>query len=547
NGKLNGYSTIQQTNDSITSAVSSKADRSQVTQLSDQITSTVTGLTNESLITTQMMKDTTLVHPSFNTMPMVEVPVTNGETYTVSTNQPWEANAAHLFFIRLTSTQPVSSINGVYDGKSITLPALSDKIYIVFRNQNFLNRFINGQYWVRVSKTVIGQSQITQLSDMINLRVLKGDVASQINIEAGRTLIDTKQLLLNANTVKFSGSAFIPDAMIQNLTASKINVGTLNGANVNIINLNASNITGGTLNAIDINGANITSKGYDFTLNQKNGAITWIRNSTNLEFLKISSKLLGTTGYTAFEFDEEGEFSISSKNQNGDRLSRFMNFSVLDNYGMVATSDVDRIDIKGHDLSNQTIETYRLNVNKGYFNYKIEKSGIKFYLSEGANATPFVFLGADKYNYMLDSGNAQIRANITTILGNFSVTGSKNAIHATRDGVRATPAYETAESYLGDIGQNHTKENCEIWVKIEQLFSDTVNTDIAYQVFLQAYDDANFWVADFKSDKFLIKSDKPMSRFAWEIKAKRRGYENDRLVLQGDFDNKKIEEAWREK
>ena len=104
------------------------------------------------LITTQMMKDTTLVHPNYSDMPMVEVPVTSGETYTVSTNQPWEANAAHVFFIRLTSTNPVSAINGVYDGRSVTLPALSDKIYIVFRNQNFLNRFINGQYWVKVSK-----------------------------------------------------------------------------------------------------------------------------------------------------------------------------------------------------------------------------------------------------------------------------------------------------------------------------------------------------------------------------------------------------------
>ncbi|SOB47831.1 hypothetical protein LPICM17_400001 [Lactococcus piscium] len=128
-----------------------------------------------------------------------------------------------------------------------------------------------------------------------------------------------------------------------------------------------------------------------------------------------------------------------------------------------------------------------------------------------------------------------------------NVTGSKNAIHATRNGVRATPAYETAESYLGDIGSNYTREDCEVWIDIDKLFSDTVNTDIAYQVFLQAYDDTKFWVADFKSDKFLIKSDKPLSRFAWEIKAKRRGYENDRLVLQDDFDNEKIEEAWREK
>lgn len=34
-----------------------------------------------------------------------------------------------------------------------------------------------------------------------------------------------------------------------------------------------------------------------------------------------------------------------------------------------------------------------------------------------------------------------------------------------------------------------------------------------------------------------------MARFAWEIKAKRRGYENDRLVIQEGIDNKTLLEA----
>ena len=140
------------------------------------------------------------------------------------------------------------------------------------------------------------------------------------------------------------------------------------------------------------------------------------------------------------------------------------------------------------------------------------------------------------------NGGVSIMGN-TYIWKDFMVLGKKNAIHVTRDGVRATPAYETTESYLGDIGGNYTRENCEVWVEIDELFSDTVNTDIAYHVFLQAYSDATFWVEDFKSDKFLVKSNKPMSRFAWEIKAKRRGYENGRLVLQEGFDNKMLLDA----
>lgn len=76
-------------------------------------------------------------------------------------------------------------------------------------------------------------SQITQLSDQINLKVSKGDLISQINIEAGKTLIQTGKLYLDAATVTFSGQAFIPVASIKDLTADAIKVGTLTGMTIN--------------------------------------------------------------------------------------------------------------------------------------------------------------------------------------------------------------------------------------------------------------------------------------------------------------------------
>lgn len=95
-------------------------------------------------------------------------------------------------------------------------------------------------------------SQITQLQDAINLRVSKGDVLSQINLEANRALIQSGKLVLDAPTVVFTGNAFIPSAAIASLSADKITTGTLNAANVNVINLNASAIVTGT-----ISGANL--------------------------------------------------------------------------------------------------------------------------------------------------------------------------------------------------------------------------------------------------------------------------------------------------
>lgn len=108
--------------------------------------------------------------------------------------------------------------------------------------------------------------------------------------------------------------------------------------------------------------------------------------------------------------------------------------------------------------------------------------------------------------------------------------GSKNAVQVTRDGVRATPAYELAENYVGDIGESKTGDDKTVRVDIDPLVFDLINTDKAYQVFLTAYDDAHFWVSERGKDYFIVSSDSPDSSFGWELKGKRRGFEDQRLV-----------------
>lgn len=126
------------------------------------------------------------------------------------------------------------------------------------------------------------------------------------------------------------------------------------------------------------------------------------------------------------------------------------------------------------------------------------------------------------------------------INADFRVIGAKNAIHVTRDGVRATPAYETAESYLGDIGTGETDENCQSIIVIDDIFFDTVNTSFEYQVFVSPYSRSHVWVSAREENYFVVESNNPGAKFAWEIKAKRRGYEKDRLNLQDDITNDQI-------
>lgn len=139
-------------------------------------------------------------------------------------------------------------------------------------------------------------SQITQLQDAINLRVSKGDVLSQINLEANRTLIKSGKLVLDAPTVVFTGNAFIPSAAIASLSADKITTGTLNAANLNVINLNASAIVTGTISganlAINLNTGMVefqkgrihsTDNNIDINVDQKYISVTDSNNSVLLK------------------------------------------------------------------------------------------------------------------------------------------------------------------------------------------------------------------------------------------------------------------------
>lgn len=117
------------------------------------------------------------------------------------------------------------------------------------------------------------------------------------------------------------------------------------------------------------------------------------------------------------------------------------------------------------------------------------------------------------------------------VYGDFTVyNGSKNAAQVTRNGIRATPAYELAENYVGDIGEAKTGDDKTVRVDIDPLVFDLINTDKPYQVFLTAYSDAHFWVSERGKDYFIVSSDSPDSAFGWELKGKRRGFEDQRLV-----------------
>ena len=109
-----------------------------------------------------------------------------------------------------------------------------------------------------------------------------------------------------------------------------------------------------------------------------------------------------------------------------------------------------------------------------------------------------------------------------------AVSGSKNCVQETENyGKRLINAYETADYLFGDIGES-VVENGECVVWIDDIFKEVISTDVNYQVFLTKYGKGDIWVSERHSDYFVVQAENDI-RFAWEIKAKRKGFENYRL------------------
>ena len=343
-------------------------------------------------------------------------------------------------------------------------------------------------------------SQITQLQDAINLRVSKGDVLSQINLEANRTLIQSGKLVLDAPTVVFTGNAFIPSAAIASLSADKITTGTLNAANINVINLNGNSIVSGTLSGSKISGDTITGTAYETTDNQYGYKIRLKGGAMELY---------------------KGPQLVSGINQNnaGSVFNNFVgnDFSLAQTDNSGANGPVIRIP-KTSTVANPQYQFYgRLmtHIWTGTAN--------AFWISHPSEV---ILSGNDGKQDTLKVYGTHVDTN-----GNFIVyNGSKNAAQMTRDGFRATPAYEMAENFVGDVGEAQTDADQKALVEIDPLVFDLINTEKPYQVFLAAYDDTHFWVSERGADYFIVSSDVPKANFGWELKGKRRGYEDQRLV-----------------
>ena len=341
---------------------------------------------------------------------------------------------------------------------------------------------------------------------------------------------------------------------IKNLNASNIVAGVIQGKNLNI-NLDSGEVKfqHGEINdtsgrfAINVDTGSITSTGdggYN-SMTLDDGSFRYKKKSTDTELtgeigLQWSNGLLGLDPAIMIQGNKSVHIVTPGKHVDSTKPGQYPEF-ILNSEGGAR--------IYGGEASHYGSElgfgTIYLSSNIGVTKENVD---ITSYDTGSINGEIRLWGRTANHNDGSYSGLTVSHDDGVTVYSkmvvnkDFSVLGRKNAIRVTRDGVRAISSYETAEPYFGDIGEAVTGSDCLVTVSIEPLFSDMINTNYKYQVFLQSYSEAHVWATERHDEYFIIKSDKPNVPVAWEIKARQRGYENDRLEKDNSFDNQKLKE-----
>ena len=109
--------------------------------------------------------------------------------------------------------------------------------------------------------------------------------------------------------------------------------------------------------------------------------------------------------------------------------------------------------------------------------------------------------------------------------------GSKNRVVKTDHySDRLLYCYEMASPMFGDIGTGKINSEGECCIDVDDIFTETANTDINYYVFLQKHGKGDLWIEEKKPAYFLVKGTKGLE-FSWEIKVKQREFEYERMKM----------------
>lgn len=258
----------------------------------------------------------------------------------------------------------------------------------------------------------------TQLANAINDRVGKGELMSQINLQAGNTLIQTGKLYLDSSSVVFSGRAFIPSAAISELDADKLTFygnGSRATIGASVAQYDQDRVKS-TINLQYQGGFEIHSSNqlgsiltmHDNTVRLASRSQTYSAGSGKPLDQQYSGFWAGSNHALINAVDSEGKttgWSIGPSNSNGYRAYLYdSSTSVQPNYGV--------------GIGTQRFDVYAGNSNIFLGPDKAELRGSEYATVHGNN------------NTYLEGGNQQIYLHNGEVnVGNPSDTGNPTGVH----------------------------------------------------------------------------------------------------------------------
>ena len=414
----------------------------------------------------------------------------------------------------------------------------------------------------RVKNTISYEVEIVQGTELQELGYFQlGDTIKVVDDLLGIE-IDTRIIELEKDLVTGLNSSVILGQPINDLSNSFNNV----FQTLNTTKKIAQDTSDKVNNVIDEHGNLIASK----LSGALNTSITQVENSTStVSFddrgIITHNQPLESTSVKAILITSDGILIANAKNTNGTwkwRTAITADGISADeiNTGTLTAININGVTITGSTLISETatqkatiaggsIELYDkvnskallttqdghiemlgyLQTGSGDGSAILDDEGLRFYddvysLSTGIR-------GGGQYLRLYADSQIRLDALMTSVgwlsAERLSVSGMKNCVVDTEKyGKIYFSAYETAEIYFGDIGESEVV-NGECVITLDEKMLACVNTDIPYQVFLTPYENGHVWVEQRNKDNFVVKGDN--IKFGWEVKAKRRKYENVRF------------------
>jgi len=178
-----------------------------------------------------------------------------------------------------------------------------------------------------------------------------GKVVSQINIETDNILIESGKLLLDADTVAFSGSAFIPGAYIENASIDNAKIANATITSGKIANLDVNKLSGNRTEFVqsawnNAVGGNVSISGSGIRTTASDGSQGLIQNGV---FLARRPESGSTVGYIGYDQSNGPSFQVTTtlgahfkvRNHLGNKVYKDL-FS-LESGGATARFSVDQV------------------------------------------------------------------------------------------------------------------------------------------------------------------------------------------------------------